>query len=181
MEEFNAVSGAYYILRKLRDTIPESKKFLDKDAIKLIAQDVSSSTKSDINTKFNMGVKTASNPIQAYRDTVLHINDAFQLLALWDWLNKMRNGGDVDAYGKTIVSLATSIKDMIKHIEGHQEVYMDHNRSLLKSIVATYVANMPNAVNELGEDIEDAYKIRTNMLLKYYLDLPTLFILEGED
>lgn len=181
MEEFNAVSGAYYILRKLREEIPESKEFLDRDSIKLIATDISSSTKGFVNDTLNMGVKKASNPIQAYRDTVLHINDAFQLLAIWDWLNKVRSGEDADTYNKTIVSLAGSIKNMLKHIEGHQNVYMDHNRSLAKSIEATYIANLPKAVKEVSAEIEDAYKIRSNMLLKYYLGLPTIFILEGED
>ena len=178
---FDPVAGAYYVLSKIKENYPESRKFIfDNPKGKQLLKDLSehkqtSDTRQYIG-KINMKVPIVKGSDVRSRQVVLSLNDVFQLLAVWQWLQDLNKGNEVDGYADDIKYLAKIISYLEKKIDAVD------TRKLKTGIGFSYVANMENCTNFLStesntdaDSLRQAYKTRTNLVLKYYLDNDPIF------
>lgn len=175
---FNPVGSAYHLLRQVKGKFPKSHE-LFSDKGKAMMQELAKSnydTESKrMLTSLHMGYIPGDNEEESNRRAVLAVADAFQLLALWDWLHNMGS-----EHEEVITYLGSVLAPLVRKMDDQPYHTLGSSRVLSKSLSSSFVANMEACLDYLGgKAYEEAYKLRVNMLCQHYLDLPIIFI-EGD-
>jgi len=183
---FSPVGGAYSLLRQVKGKNAETKPFFVKSA-KPLMQHLAQAPfdkhdKMFMENELHMKYRATDDEEESTRRAVLAMSDAFELLAVWDWLYRLEHGMDVDEYGTEITYLGNALGHLIREVDDQPSTSLDGTRVLGKSVGASYFAHKSECMKYLGIDTTDkAYRVRVNLLFKYYLDLPPIYTEETDD
>lgn len=177
---FSPVGGAYSLLRQVKGKYAEGKPLFDKNTKSMMQHlayaPFDSHDKSILTEDLNMVFRPVDSSEEASRRAVLTISDAFELLAVWDWLYRLEHGMNVDEYADDIKLLGNELSRLIRAVDDHPSVSLMGTRDMGKSIGASYFAHKDSCLKYLDvEGSESAYKMRVNLVFKYYLNLQPMY------
>ena len=97
---FSPVGGAYSLLRQVKGKYAEGKPLFDKNTKSMMQHlayaPFDSHDKSILTEDLNMVFRPVDSSEEASRRAFLTISDAFELLAVWDWLYRLEHVMNVD-------------------------------------------------------------------------------------
>ena len=176
---FNPIAGAYYILSKVKENYPEIRETFfntkeGKHLMKEFAKAPQSKYDRDYVYKINMGVPIVTGDDVRGRQAILSLNDAFQLVAVWDWLQRLSTGLDTDVYDEEVNYMGSVLGDLIKRVDAHD------TRRLSTGIGFSYFSNRHKCYDFLETVApitgpEASYLLRVNLVIKYYLGMEPIF------
>lgn len=176
---FSPIGGAYNLLRQVKGNYQSSGPLFDEN-IKPVMQHLAKASFSTEDKNFliqelNMKYRGTDDPEESSRRAVLTLSDAFELIAVWDWLKRLHDGSDLDAYADDLSILGNELGKLIRAVDDHPSFTLSGTREISKSVAASYFSHKNACLDYIGQDAEQAYKTRVNLVFKYYLGLAPMY------
>jgi len=182
---FSAIGGAYYLLRQVKGKYKGSSHLfsgVSKNYMKKLAKAPFDDNDKAYLKELGMQYIPADNEEENARRAVLAMNNAFELIAVWDWLYRLEHGLNSDEYLDEINFFGSELSRLIRAVDDHPSSTLMGTRELAKSVGAQYYAHKDACEKYVDTDHSDsAYRVRTNLVFKYYLNIPMIYAEETED